>query len=176
MLRQIVDCESLENSQVLMFILVKLQACSVEDCNSTINRLYHISFMEYHQKTSCLKKKNENSDIFSEIPPWWKVLFSKVAWLKSILAALLKTASIREVFLHGFCKTAFFGKFTARYLWRSFFSKVEVSNLQVPTLIKMKCFTKIYRTNDESNLHCVKDNVCIWMPLRCRDFQIALTE
>ena len=118
----------------------------------------------------------ENSDIFSEIPPWWKVLFSKVAWLKSILAALLKIASIREVFLHGFCKIVFFGKFTARYLWRSFFSKVEVSNLQVPTLIKMKCFTKIYRTNDESNLHCVKDNVCIWMPLRCRDFQIALTE
>ena len=53
-LRKIIDCKSLENSQGVSFIrVISLQ---FSDCNFAIKRIHHRFFLENVPKTSCLKK------------------------------------------------------------------------------------------------------------------------
>ena len=96
------------------------------DYNSAIKRLLHIFSLEYITKTSCLLRENsmmfrscsiqlailsknrahvrlfcrsaESFDIFEGKPPWWRLLFSKVASLEFMHVILYKKDSTTEVF------------------------------------------------------------------------------
>ena len=96
------------------------------DYNSAIKRLLHRFSLEYITKTSCLLRENfmmdqrfikfwscsiqlailsknraqsaESFDIFEGKPPWWRLLFSKVASLEFMQVILFKKDSTAEVF------------------------------------------------------------------------------
>ena len=68
-------------------------------------------------RISPFRRIAENSDEFTRKPPWQKLLFKKIAVLEAIHVILLKTDSIREVFLYEFSKKALFKS----YVFHSFF-------------------------------------------------------
>ena len=75
-----------------------------------------------------------------------------------------------EVFLHWLCTVALFklsGNFLPDIFAKHFLTKLQTTNRLVTTLMKIKCLTKICRTNPsfKSGLYCVKDYSCIRIPI-----------
>ena len=91
-----------------------------------------------HVRSFC--RSTQNFNVFTGKPPWWTLLAGKVAGLEFISASQLTMTPPR-----GFCKIALFKVFCETSLSNIFLTKLQASNLQVATLLKIMCLTKKYR-------------------------------
>ena len=60
-------------------VLIKLRPCSTKDAILSKTELSRA-----HARPFC--RSAENSNVFTKKPPWWRLLFSKVAGLEFIFA------------------------------------------------------------------------------------------
>ena len=125
MLRKIIDCESLGNSQENFYGGVYVSKIASLQCNnykSIISRLHHRFFSEFVPKISCLRKKSMVYQRFSNFNKNWahRSPFQRSAeksdkgigkspsrkFFSSKYVGLEETDSTIECSVHVFCKTA----------------------------------------------------------------------
>ena len=86
-------------------------------------------------------RSNSNSDLSTDKPPWWKLLFIKVVDLESITTILLKADSTMETFRHEFFKIALFK--TLENFLHTVFTSCFLIRLQASISTVVRNFTEI---------------------------------
>ena len=140
------DCYKDKNTKLHCFFCITNHS---GDSHTTLN---FIKKAELMQDLFAVCRSSESSNIFTGKHPWWRLFLTEVAGLKVIRSNLIKKDSITELFLHGSCAVALFKllrNFLRHIFAKHFLTKSLASNLQVTTLLKLTCLTKIYRSNFE---------------------------
>ena len=127
-LRKIIDCKSLENSQGVSFIrVISLQ---FSDCNFAIKRIHRRFFLRNIPKTSCLKNKES---LFFE-----KIVDQRLTtWLSQVVH---NPEFYQKSWAHAklFCRSSESSNiFTGKHpWWRLFFT--EVADLEFIPVMSLK--------------------------------------